>query len=178
MCLIGAGKYVQFSYMSHPKLGNNQTGEPGYSNYHNCLKFSDRQVWVNSVDPDQTVPRGEELFDLGLHCLPFRVHLLDSLNYDGAIFFKFNDNYGKFLSVWIFRNFTVNHDDDDDNDNELFTAVNHFICGCSLFCDFVNIDFFCGDLNLQCFMFSNVNTVYGNVLWEFLQDRICKFQQN
>ena len=27
-------------------------------NYHNVPKFSDRQVWANSADPDQTVPRG------------------------------------------------------------------------------------------------------------------------
>ena len=26
--------------------------------YHNDPKFSDRQVWANSVDPDQTAPRG------------------------------------------------------------------------------------------------------------------------
>ena len=29
------------------------------------LSISDRQVWADSVDPDQTAP------DLGLHCLPF-----------------------------------------------------------------------------------------------------------
>ena len=28
------------------------------SNYRNDLKFSDRQVWANSADPDQTAPRG------------------------------------------------------------------------------------------------------------------------
>ena len=37
----------------------------------NFLKFSDRQVWADSADPDQT--------DQGLHCLPFRLHRLDSL---------------------------------------------------------------------------------------------------
>ena len=26
--------------------------------YHNDPKFSDRQVWANSVDPDDTAPRG------------------------------------------------------------------------------------------------------------------------
>ena len=26
--------------------------------YRNFPKFSDRQVWANSVDPDQTAPRG------------------------------------------------------------------------------------------------------------------------
>ena len=26
--------------------------------YRNVPKFSDRQVWANSADPDQTAPRG------------------------------------------------------------------------------------------------------------------------
>ena len=39
----------------------------------NDTKFSDRQVWANSVDPDQTDP------DQDLHCLSFRLHLLDQL---------------------------------------------------------------------------------------------------
>ena len=29
--------------------------------YHNGPKFSDRQVWANSIDPDQTAPRGAVL---------------------------------------------------------------------------------------------------------------------
>ena len=37
-------------------------------------KFSDRYTWANSVDPDQT----EEQSNQGLHCLPFRLHRLDS----------------------------------------------------------------------------------------------------
>ena len=36
--------------------------------YHNVLKFSHRQVWANSADPDQTAQ--------GLHCLLFCLHLL------------------------------------------------------------------------------------------------------
>ena len=28
------------------------------ASYRNDPKFSDRQVWANSADPDQTVPRG------------------------------------------------------------------------------------------------------------------------
>ena len=53
--------------------------------YRNDPKFSDRQVWANSVDPDQiarvyTVCLKEQSY-LGLHCLPFRLHLLDSLLY-------------------------------------------------------------------------------------------------
>ena len=39
----------------------------------NVPKFSDRQVWANSADPDQTVS------DQGLHCLQFRLHLLDAI---------------------------------------------------------------------------------------------------
>ena len=39
-------------------------------NYSNDPKFSDREVWANSADPDQTAPRGlEEQSDQGLHCL-------------------------------------------------------------------------------------------------------------
>ena len=29
----------------------------GISKYHNDPKFSDRRVWANSVDPDQTAPK-------------------------------------------------------------------------------------------------------------------------
>ena len=47
----------------------------------NDPKFSDRQVWANSVDLDQTAP------DQGLHCLPFNLHLLDALLYIKAILF-------------------------------------------------------------------------------------------
>ena len=46
--------------------------------------FSDSYAWANSVDPDQTAPRGAEQSDLGLHCLPFRLHRLDSLLYGTA----------------------------------------------------------------------------------------------
>ena len=36
----------------------------------NFSKVSDRKVWTNSADPDQTAPlRSEEQSDLGLHCL-------------------------------------------------------------------------------------------------------------
>ena len=53
--------------------------------YRNDPKFSDRYVWANSADPDQT----EEQSDQGLHCLPFRLHRLDSLLYGKATKFKF-----------------------------------------------------------------------------------------
>ena len=45
--------------------------------YRNDPKFSDRYAWANSADPDQTAPQG-------LHCLPFRLHRLDSLLYGRA----------------------------------------------------------------------------------------------
>ena len=48
--------------------------------YRNDPKFSERYAWANSADPDQTVPRGAQ----GLHCLPFRLHRLDSLLYRRA----------------------------------------------------------------------------------------------
>ena len=41
--------------------------------YRNVPKFSDRQVWANSADPDQTAP------DQGLHCLQFHLHFLEAL---------------------------------------------------------------------------------------------------
>ena len=40
-----------------------------YVVYCNDPKFSDRQVWTNSADPDQTAPRAS-VWE-GLHCLPF-----------------------------------------------------------------------------------------------------------
>ena len=51
--------------------------------YCNDPKFSDRQVWANSVDPD------EEQSDQDLHCLPFRLLLLDSLLCGRVTLFKF-----------------------------------------------------------------------------------------
>ena len=44
-----------------------------YQYYRNNPKFSDRQVWANSVDLDQTVR--QEQSDQGLHCLPFHLHI-------------------------------------------------------------------------------------------------------
>ena len=53
--------YRTVKYATSKKLGK----------YRNDPKFSDRYAWANSADPDQT--------DQGLHCLPFRLHRLDSL---------------------------------------------------------------------------------------------------
>ena len=57
--------------------------------YRNFPKFSNTQVWANSVDPDQTAPRGAEQSDQGLHCLQFPLQLLDALLYRKAILFNF-----------------------------------------------------------------------------------------
>ena len=50
-----------------------------YTTCRNHPKFSDRQVWANSVDPD----------DQGLHCLPFGLHRLNALFSCKAALFKF-----------------------------------------------------------------------------------------
>ena len=73
--------------------------------YCNDPKFLDRYAWANCADPDQTAPWGKfenlgskslqisvknslimpydlkEQSDLGLHCLPFCLHRLDSILY-------------------------------------------------------------------------------------------------
>ena len=50
---------------------------------------------ANSADPDQTAP--QEQSDQGLHCLPFRLHRLDSLLYGRATQFKLYSDYNKFF---------------------------------------------------------------------------------
>ena len=52
--------------------------------YRNDPKYSDRQVWANSVDADQ-----KEQSDRGLHCMPFCLHLLDTFLYGKITFSKF-----------------------------------------------------------------------------------------
>ena len=42
--------------------------------YHYDPKFSDRLIWANSADPDQTAPS-----DQGLHCLLFKRHLFNKI---------------------------------------------------------------------------------------------------
>ena len=51
-------------------------------------KFSDRQFWSNSVDPDQS--------DQCLHCLQFSLHILDVLLCGKTTFFKLYRAYRKF----------------------------------------------------------------------------------
>ena len=57
--------------------------------HRNDPKFSDRYVWANNADPDQNAPRGEEQSDQGLHCLLFRLHLLDKIFYGMTSSFEF-----------------------------------------------------------------------------------------
>ena len=62
------------------------------SSYRNDPKFSDRKVWANSADPDQTAPLRlllEEQSDQGLHCLLIHLHLLDKIFYGLVSVFEF-----------------------------------------------------------------------------------------
>ena len=54
---------------------------PMIKNYRNDPKFSDSQVLATSVDQNQTAQ--------GLHCLPFRLHLLNALLYCKTTLFEF-----------------------------------------------------------------------------------------
>ena len=74
--------FIMYSCVSHRVIN---------SNYRNGPKFSDKQVWANSVDPDQTAS------DQGLHCLPFRLHGLDTLLYGRATLFELKRDYSKFF---------------------------------------------------------------------------------
>ena len=70
-----------------------------WTKYHNDPKFSDLS---NGVDLDQTGLLLMEQFDQGLHCLPFRLHLLNALICGKTMLFKFYDNCINFLCVRIF----------------------------------------------------------------------------
>ena len=63
--------------------------------YRNDLKFSDRYVCWAAVQTESRLLR-EEQSDQGLHCLHFRLQLLDALLYGKATLFKFKDNYSNF----------------------------------------------------------------------------------
>ena len=60
------------------KYGDGFTKVLVFHEYCNVPPFLDRQIWANSVDPGL-----EEQSDQGLHvhCLPFRLHVLDALLY-------------------------------------------------------------------------------------------------
>ena len=51
--------------------------------YHNDPKFTDRYAWQTMQTQIRLLL--EEQSDQGLHCLPFRLHRLDSLLYGRAI---------------------------------------------------------------------------------------------
>ena len=44
--------------LSHTDFFENDKKSFIITQYRNDPKFSDRQVWANSADPDQTAPRG------------------------------------------------------------------------------------------------------------------------
>ena len=63
------------------------------------LKFSDRQIWANIVNPNQTAP------DQGLQCLSFRVHLSSALVFISQTkLFKVQDNY---INVFVCQLFSA-----------------------------------------------------------------------
>ena len=68
-------------------------GSFGIDGCHIDPKFLNRQVLANSKDPVQTAVCLELLLkersDQGLPCLPFCLHLLDALLYEGTALFKF-----------------------------------------------------------------------------------------
>ena len=57
-----------------------------YYCYRNDTKFSERQVWANAIDPDQTAP---EQSGQDLHCLLLSLQLLNALLYGKVTLFKF-----------------------------------------------------------------------------------------
>ena len=52
------GWYFLFDFFSFQLLIANSDDPDQMLHYRNDPKFSDRQVWANSADPDQTAPRG------------------------------------------------------------------------------------------------------------------------
>ena len=71
----GSGKTVQ-------NLSKSFEGVQFY--YPNDPKFSDRKVWANSANSDQTTPKGakpllKEQSDQGLHCLLFHLNHFDKI---------------------------------------------------------------------------------------------------
>ena len=49
----------------------NAVGKNQKDHTRNDPKFSDRQVWANSADPDQTAPRGAVWSESSLFAIPF-----------------------------------------------------------------------------------------------------------
>ena len=78
-------KYILILYLSRDKWDIFAFPQPCIGRfiilvmkYRNDPKFSDRQVWANSIVPDQTA---SEQSDQDLHYLLFCLHLLDALLY-------------------------------------------------------------------------------------------------
>ena len=62
------------------------------------LKFSDKQIWANIVNPNKTAP------DQGLQCLSFCVHLSSALVFSRTKLFKVQDNY---INVFVCQLFSA-----------------------------------------------------------------------
>ena len=81
-------------------INNPTTSYPGIREYRNVPKFSDRWVWANSADPDQTAPRVDSVCNSD--CI-FWVHC--------SLVKPFCSNFraitANCLGVQIFRIFTV-----------------------------------------------------------------------
>ena len=60
-------------YLNYPHISSAFAGK----SYRNDPKFSERQIWANSADPDQTAPRGAVWSGPTLFAIP--LHLLDAL---------------------------------------------------------------------------------------------------
>ena len=58
--ISGFGNFQEFCYLKNGIQFQKNESRVGPS-YHNYTKVSDRQVWANSADPDQTVPREESV---------------------------------------------------------------------------------------------------------------------
>ena len=59
------GHFVECNFVEYvtclnvfPVVSNVKTNRRRHIGYRNVPKFSDRQVWSNSADTDQTAPRG------------------------------------------------------------------------------------------------------------------------
>ena len=85
------------------------TLQPSYfvSNYRNFPKFSDRQVWANSADPDQTAPRSSLIRIYTVCHSVCIVWTRYSMVEPHSSTFRVITT--KFLGVRIFRKFTVVH---------------------------------------------------------------------
>ena len=80
-------------------------------NWHNYLKIW--RVWLchtvmsprdaDGMGNSPGIPVRKLGDQYGIHCLPFLLHLLDSLLFELAKLFRCYDNYGNISGVWFFR---------------------------------------------------------------------------